>query len=297
MNWLVYHIVSGQAFFSGTTLLIIASLSSTASRPLFNRISLLAFLVGAIAVVVSSTAIPYWFYAVIPYWFYAVATAVTLAWIASRYKKTWRRWAPYATAAAWLCAAFLEIPYHITPSLSQVDNRSIAIIGDSVTAGVGGDETSETWPSILARKHQLQVQDISHMGETAASTLIRAKSHQITAPVVVVEIGGNDILGSTTSAQFESNLDALLAHLATADRQIVMFELPLPPFYHEYGRVQRTVATRYNVILIPKRVFLSVIAGTDSTLDTIHLSQSGHQFMADCVWRLIRSAFETKSAA
>lgn len=216
MNWLVYHIVSGQAFFSGTTLLIIASLSSTASRPLFNRISLLAFLVGAIAVVVSSTAIPYWFY--------AVATAVTLAWIASRYKKTWRRWAPYATAAAWLCAAFLEIPYHITPSLSQVDNRSIAIIGDSVTAGVGGDETSETWPSILARKHQLQVQDISHMGETAASTLIRAKSHQITAPVVVVEIGGNDILGSTTSAQFESNLDALLAHLATADRQIVMFE-------------------------------------------------------------------------
>jgi len=289
MNWLVYHIVSGQAFFSGISLLVIAVLSSTASRPLFSRVSVLSFLVGVIAVVVSSTAIPYWFY--------AVATIVTLAWIASRYKKTWRRWAPYATVAAWLIAALIEIPYHITPSLNRTDNRSISIIGDSVTAGVGGDETSETWPSILAREHQLQVQDISHMGETAASALKRAKSHQITAPVVVVEIGGNDILGSTTSAQFEGNLDALLAYLAAADRQIVMFELPLPPFYHEYGRVQRTVAAKYNVTLIPKRVFLSVIAGTDSTLDTIHLSQSGHQFMADCVWRLVRSAFDAKSAA
>jgi acyl-CoA thioesterase I len=44
--------------------------------------------------------------------------------------------------------------------------------------------------------------------------------------------------------------------------------------------------------LIPKRVFLSVIAGDDSTLDSIHLSQSGHQTMADTVWRSVVSAFD-----
>ncbi len=129
MNWLVYHIVSGHAFFTGIILLVIAALASTASRPIFSRVSVLAFLVGVIAVVVSSTAIPYWFY--------AVATVVTLAWIASRYKKPWRRWAPYATVAVWLIAALIEIPYHIMPSLNRTGNRSISIIGDSVTAGVG----------------------------------------------------------------------------------------------------------------------------------------------------------------
>lgn len=72
-----------------------------------------------------------------------------------------------------------------------------------------------------------------------------------------------------------------------------MFELPLPPFYHEYGRIQRAVAAKYHVLLVPKRIFLSAIAGSDSTLDSIHLSQSGHEFMADCVWRLVKSAFET----
>ncbi len=97
--------------------------------------------------------------------------------------------------------------------------------------------------------------------------------------------------GSTTSQQFATDIDALLAHPVTADRQIVMFELPLPPFSHEYGRVQRAAAAKHNVILVPKRVFLSVIAGGESTLDTIHLSQSGHQVMADSVWRLVKSAF------
>lgn len=289
MNWLVYHIAGGHSFFTGITLLVIAALASTSSRPLLNRITALAFLVGVIAIVVSSTAIPYWIY--------AVAVVVTLAWAASRYRKPWRRWAAYATVAVWLVAALLEIPYHITPSLNRAGSRSITIVGDSVTAGIGDSETSETWPAILAREHRLQVQDISHVGETAASALKRAKAHQIVAPVLVIEIGGNDILGPTTSSQFESDLDALLAFLTAKNRQIIMFELPLPPFFHEYGRVQRTLAAKHNVVLVPKRVFLSVIARNGSTLDAIHLSQAGHQFMADCVWRLVRSAFENARTA
>ena len=287
MNWLVYHIVSGQAFFTGVALLILAAVSSTRSRPIFGRITALSFLIGIIAVVVSSTAISYWWY--------GVAGAVTLVWIASRYKPDWRRWSVYAVVVVWLIAALLELPYHITPSLDPARTRTMTVIGDSVTAGVGGDETSETWPNLLAQQHQLQVQDISHMGETAASALKRAKSQSIESSVVVVEIGGNDVLGSTTSAQFAMDLDALLDHLAAPNRQLIMFELPLPPFCNEFGRVQRMVAAKHNVILVPKRVFLSVIAGSDSTLDSIHLSQSGHQFMADCVWNLVQSAFKPRS--
>ena len=283
MNWLVYHIVSGHAFFTGVILLVIAALASTRPQSIFSRVIVLSFLIGIIAVVVSSTAIPNWLY--------AIAAVVTVAWIASRYRKPWRRWAPYAVIAVWLLAAVVEIPHHVTPSLDPAASRSVTIIGDSVTAGVGGDETSETWPTLLGRDHQLQIQDLSQMGETAESALRSAKTQQIAAPVVVVEIGGNDLLGSTTAEEFADDLDALLAHLAAPDRQIVMFELPLPPFCNAYGRAQRAVAAKHKVKLIPKRVFLSVIADSGSTLDTIHLSQSGHRLMADRVWRLVESAF------
>ena len=67
-----------------------------------------------------------------------------------------------------------------------------------------------------------------------------------------------------------------------------MFELPLPPFYHSYGMTQRRLAKKYEVALIPKRYFLSILAAGDATLDSIHLSQSGHQSMSDLVWRLSR---------
>lgn len=283
MNWLVDHIVSGQVFFTGVALLILSAISSTRSRPIFSRITALSFLIGVIAVVISSTAISYWYY--------GIAVAVTLVWIASRFEPDWRRWSASAVVAVWLIAALIELPYHFNHSLDPARTRTMTVIGDSVTAGVGGDETSETWPSLLARQHQIAVQDISHMGETAASALKRAKSQTINSSVVLVEIGGNDVLGSTTSAQFALDLEALLAHLEAPERQVIMFELPLPPFCNEFGRVQRAVAAKHNVILIPKRVFLSVIAGVDSTLDSIHLSQSGHQFMADCVWNFVQHAF------
>jgi acyl-CoA thioesterase-1 len=283
MNWLVYHIVSGQSFVTGIALLVVAAFASTRTQPLFRRVTVLSFLTGVIAVVVSSTAIPYWYY--------VVAVIVTLIWIASRFKREWRRQAALWMAGAWLIAAFIELPYHVTHSLEPAKTRTITIIGDSVTAGVDGDETSERWPSLLARQHQVHVQDISHIGETASSALKRAQKQSIESAVVVVEIGGNDILGSTTTAEFARDLEALLAYLESRDRQVIMFELPLPPFCHEFGRIQRSVAARHNVTLVPKRVFLSVIAGSESTLDTIHLSQSGHQFMADTVWYLVQDAF------
>ncbi len=58
MNGLVYHIVSGQAFFTGAALLVLAAFASTRTRPGFRRITALSFLIGVIAVVVSSTALP-----------------------------------------------------------------------------------------------------------------------------------------------------------------------------------------------------------------------------------------------
>ncbi len=283
MSWLVYHIASGHAFFTGVGLVILAVLVSRRNKPISNRIAALAFLIGAVAITISSTPIPYWYY--------VVALVPTVAWVISRYVKSWNRWAPTAVVAVWLVAAALEIPYHMTPSLSPATERSIAVIGDSVTAGMGGRDKSKNWPAILANQHVLTVQDISHMGETAATALKRVKKQQISASIVIVEIGGNDLLGSTTSAQFELDLDALLAYITAPNRQVVMFELPLPPFCHEYGRIQRSLASKHRVALIPKRIFLSVLAADDSTLDSIHLTQAGHDRMANGTWEIVRSAF------
>lgn len=282
MNWLVFHIVSGQAFFSGVVLFIGAALASLSSRSLYRRLGTLGFRVGLIAIVLSSTAIPYWFY--------AIACVVSLGWLVLRFKPQWRTKSAISMIAVWLVASLIELPNHWIQPLSPAKSRAVTIIGDSLTAGV--DDGSETWPRLLARRHDIAVQDISHVGETVSSAFKRISSQEIDSPIVILEIGGNDILGSTTSAQFARDLEALLAHLEAPNRQLVMFELPLPPLYHEFGRIQRTLAARHNVTLIPKRALLSVIAGSESTLDSIHLTQAGHQRMANQVWAVLQSAFE-----
>jgi|GEM_PF-6748331 len=161
MNPLVYHVASGHCFFTGIALLIAAALCGLREEALWQRAAWFALVFGALAVVISSTAIPYWLY--------AVAVAATLPWFSVRYQKDWQHWAPHAMIATWLFAATAEVPYHAMPPLKRFFSLKLTVLGDSVTAGVDGDEKSETWPKILAREQDLDVQDISHVDETAAS--------------------------------------------------------------------------------------------------------------------------------
>jgi acyl-CoA thioesterase I len=285
MNWLVYHIVSGQAFFTGIVLLIAAAGCSLKPMRYPQRLIKFTVVPGLLLIAISSTPIPYAYY--------AFAICVTVGWIIATYTKRYRRTAAIVFATAWMTAALIEARYHTVPIVGASPDRTLTVIGDSVTAGIGGDEKSETWPRILAREHDLQVQDISHMGDTAASALKRVTTQGIRSSNIIIEIGGNDLLGSTTPSQFRADLDGLLKAVESSDRQIVMFELPLPPFCHEFGRLQRTLAHKHRVKLIPKRVFLSIVAGSDSTLDSIHLSQTGHQKMSDLVWNVIRPAYSS----
>jgi acyl-CoA thioesterase-1 len=283
VNWLVYHIVSGHAFFTGVVLIVVAAVASARSNPLAKSTTVLAFLVGLIAIIISSTPLPIWCY--------AVCVVITAAWLASRYVKTWRVWSRYALVAVWTAAAVFEAFFHIDPALTPVASRSMTIIGDSVTAGLGGPDRIVTWPAMLAQQHAVEIQDFSHPGETTASALKRLQGLSVRSTVVVLEIGGNDLLRSTPAAQFARDLDGLLARVSAPGRQVVILELPLPPFSHRFGRIQRSLARKHGAALAPKHVFLSVLAADGATTDSIHLSQVGHERMAASIWRIVRSAY------
>ena len=66
-----------------------------------------------------------------------------------------------------------------------------------------------------------------------------------------------------------------------------MFELPLPPFYNAFGIIQRRLAKKHGVTLIPKRVLMRVLSGSNATLDSIHLTQHGHEMLAASVWEIL----------
>ena len=286
MNPIVYHIAGGGSFFTGAVLICISAGLMPLEYKLLRRFGLFLFLLGCVLVSVSSTPLPYWLLVLV--------IGVSFVWVLRFPKEHWRKWLTIAVILSWLMAVSWEATHWITPQPQPVPHRAIAIIGDSVTAGMGM-RNEVTWPRLLAKQHGIEVDDQSGSGFTTSQALARAEFEGVDSPLVLVEIGGNDLLGGQSSAEFQRDLDALLMLLTQDKRQVVMLELPLIPFYGNYGRVQRSLARKHGVLLVPKRVFLNIIAPPEYTLDTIHLTDEGHQAMADAMWQILSPAYGNRN--
>ena len=181
----------------------------------------------------------------------------------------------------------MEMPYQLPPQIgNQRRFTTLSIVGDSVTAGLG-DPRVTTWPRLLSLNRPLEICDLSHAGETVESAMLRLEASPLGDGLILLEIGGNDLLGPTTMRSYARGLEELLRHVCSPERTILMFELPSIPLFNEFGRIQRRLAAQYGVILIPKRYFVSVLTAADATVDGVHLSQHGQDLMADLIWQLI----------
>jgi len=132
------------------------------------------------------------------------------------------------------------------------------------------------------------VNNLSRAGATIETALDQAGQVNATNALVIVEIGGNDLLGRTAPRTFYAQLDALLRKLKNGNHRIVMFELPLLPFWNAYGADQRALAEKYEVALIPKSYLAGVLGAKGATVDGLHLSPQGHEMLARAVFNVMR---------
>jgi acyl-CoA thioesterase-1 len=202
--------------------------------------------------------------------------------------------APTVVTGVTLAAVLWELSWQLPPrglqrafgQARKPDLRErLVVIGDSLSAE-DFTEGGDPWPTLLAREHAIEVVNLAFSGATARSAEKRLTPDDVAGALVLLEIGGNDVLGSTSPAEFERDLDRLLTKICRPDNAVVMLELPLPPLYNRFGEIQRRLASRHCVILIPKRYLASVLIGERATLDGLHLSPAGHQKMAEMIWQL-----------
>jgi acyl-CoA thioesterase-1 len=289
IDHLVYFVGSGLAFFVGCAFILAGViLSPGATGRLKSLFRNLASSIGIILLAISA--------APLEWWLYALLIVLTVAWLAAEWQKNLLParavvWARLAVAAGWILALIMEIPYHWTPSLPTLGKPEFCLIGDSVSAGMS-DADKKTWPKLLEQQRGVAVCDCSQMGATVKSARKQAAKLGDRPGLVLLEIGGNDILGSKTAAEFGEQLDLLLADVCRPNRTVVMLALPLPPLMNAFGLSQRRLARKYHVILIPQHVFAGLLTSPGATVDGIHLTPQGHQRMADTVWGLIEPAYE-----
>ncbi|CAN5889516.1 hypothetical protein BH23PLA1_BH23PLA1_25880 [soil metagenome] len=285
---ILYHVLSGHAFFSGGVAMIVAVGLSARSERLGMRIArnLLAAS-GGVLMLASATPLPRGLVLIL--------TFSAILWVAGevthrRISTRWRLGARGNLVLMVLVAMVVEGPYHRTPRLPGLGAPVLGIIGDSLTAG-NSAPGGVTWPMILADQQGIEVRDHSASGATVASAARQAEAIGPQERLVLIEIGGNDLLGDTAPEAFEEDLDRLLSIVQRPGRVVLMFELPWPPGHAEYGRIQRRLARQQGVLLVPRRVLLGVLLESGATTDSIHLSPAGHRRMARDIWKIIAPAF------
>jgi acyl-CoA thioesterase I len=284
----------GDAFFLGVALLMTGTfLAVWRDSPRIRMAFRLATICACIVIAASGTPLPLWFYGV------GVLLSVLAIWASSdgattatqKPNRSRRRFFLAATLLVSWCAiaGAWEFSYRLPPRLDDQDRyHTLAVVGDSVSAGLLGPQEL-TWPKQFRERYFGSVIDVSSEGATARSALRQAQSLNASLAdrdaVVLIEIGGNDYFELIPPAVFAADLDRLLTVLSRPNRQLIMLELPLPPFYNAYGSAQREQAAKHRVALVSKREFARVVFAPNATLDTVHLSEKGHGQFAEMVWQ------------
>ena len=286
MHPLVIHFASGHALFTGAGMLLGATVLWLVFRNRRFKVGTrLIGVTGGVLLALSATPLPLWLcvslWIAIPGWLVFMGTALTRFGRAARVLCI-------LTQVLCVTTLSLEAPWHMTPKAAAANYSAVYIVGDSITAGINPGET--TWPDLFHERHHIQVVDLSRAGETTASALPAANRITEENSLVILEIGGNDLLNRHSADRFSHDVEELLKAIHAPGRAMVMLELPLPPLHGSFGVAQRRLSKKYNVTLIPKRHFARIFGGRDTTVDGLHLSQQGHDRMADLMSNILGNA-------
>ncbi|HVS33789.1 MAG TPA: GDSL-type esterase/lipase family protein [Thermoanaerobaculia bacterium] len=268
----MYLVYSGLMFFLATALLLAAMV---APRRVAGVMALLAIPLAALGGTLSGTLLLAFAYAL---------------WVSRR------RTLIFPAVMLALIAVALEVPYHLAPRALPTPSR-VYVIGDSLASGGFGEKAA--WPEVLEKKIRVPVINLA-MASGDTATALQRQIPELPAPLderelVLIEIGGNDMLDGVDRAVFSRQLDQLLQHAGRGGRRVVMFELPLLPGRWSYGATQRRLAGRHRCTLIPKRILARVLLTPGNTLDGIHLTQQGHDALASELAGRFRAAGSNRS--
>lgn len=285
-DFVVGHFIGGQAFLLGVALCVFGCfLISFRNHVKMQAIARITILAGVVFVVLSAAPFPFWVYGL----FFALLALAA-------FRPTKGRWQDKKTVgvlllllvAQGLLMVRTEVVHSRRPTIPFASGDTLFVLGDSMC--LGADPPGKNWPELLGDLAQLKVRNKSAGGATVASTLSEARLINQDDALVIIEVGGNDLLGGTSIPKFREDLDKMLALVCGPRRRVVMIELPLPPFYNRFGMVQRDLAESHGVTLIPKRYLAKIICTPGATVDGLHLSNTGHTLLAYAIFEMLTPA-------
>lgn len=202
--------------------------------------------------------------------------------------------------------AALLLPVAFPGGASAAD-RTILVVGDSLSAGLGVD-LAEGWVALLQDRlesegYGYRVVNASISGDTTGGGLRRLpRALELHGPdIVLIELGGNDGLRGTPVEIIRTNLAEMIRLARGAGAGVILAGMQLPPNYggpytEAFSGLYRELAESLDVALVP--FFMDGVALDPALMqpDGIHPNSDGQPRLMENVWTVLEPALEARRA-
>lgn len=182
--------------------------------------------------------------------------------------------------------------------------QRIVVLGDSLTAGYGlqngQDFVTQLQAALVADGLNVKLDNAGVSGDTSAggkSRLDWAVSGESKPRLVIVALGGNDLLRGLDPAVTKANLDAILKELKARKLPTLLVGMKSPtnlgPFYQgKFDKIYPDLADEYDVPLYP--FFLEDVAMKPelNQADGVHPNVQGVAVMVKNILPVVKEALE-----
>ncbi|CCK77352.1 Putative lysophospholipase [Oleispira antarctica RB-8] len=193
----------------------------------------------------------------------------------------------------------LSLPQAYAGENSPLQQQTILIVGDSISAGLGIDK-QQGWVALLENTllqeyPQYTLINASISGETTSGGANRMQTmlekHQ--PSIVILELGGNDGLRGTPTKLITKNLTYMINLSESMGAKTLLLGMRIPPNYGQryselFAQQYTQLATELNVTLLP--FLLEGVAGEKGMMqaDGIHPTEEAQPIMLKSVWEILK---------
>lgn len=181
-----------------------------------------------------------------------------------------------------------------SPDIPNIDSpgTTIVVLGDSIAAGVGSGP-GQAYPELLAARFGTEVVNAGVSGNTTADGLARIDEVLEENPwMVIIELGGNDLLRRVPPEQTEQNLRGIVDRVISARAVPVLVEMDAP-FGGNYLAIYEQLGEEYNIPVVEETLG-EILRDRDLKADTIHPNAEGQKILAEAIAEEIEPILEAR---
>ena len=190
-----------------------------------------------------------------------------------------------------LCAVILLVGCSHDPALPKLAADDVVVaFGDSLTYGTGAD-TQTAYPAVLSAMINRTVVNAGVPGETTTDAIARLPQvlDQHHPKLVLLCLGGNDMLRKVPLSTIEQNLRTMIRSIQANGASVVLIGVPEPALFGGAPAFYATIADEFK-LPYEGEVFNDVLRDPRLKSDPIHGNAEGYRLVAQRLADLLKSA-------